>query len=461
MALGSTYHKKSSPPMAVSTSLEGLEIGVPPPKRSAPWLEKPLPKLPGRTSSMGSEDSGGGIVLVDYHSHNYHDVHHNHHDDHATARKRAQSESPEPSGRFYRRRNIAHRNSVVRTQEGGSLSFKNLLAEEPYGVGTHLSKANHYFREKKWDIFPELAPPQSQSISPISSTTSNSTHKSSRRNITGPKPPRGLSRQQFYHEGEVFGINLKPVATQIQQTLVNKTSQLRLRKRTGQEEGKTEVGISMPPRSRNNSSATNNSDTTTLVGIIDSSDVKRGIAVVRQRMREMSPWSRPESNEEDHDSREGSISLWKSTSTSVQNLVSQLETKMQGSKLAKSFTQPVNAHLSDAASGPAIDHDHDDNHEPHRDPDEPEPEPEIQALPKVAGKPVLAIQTHFDASVVSLLEYSKAIRAKSGYVLIAFDGAKKKLAAIQAARRRAELKKNIRVVGPNDKYPGGSDSHWV
>jgi hypothetical protein len=467
-----TYNTKTSPPpVAVSTSLEGLEIGVPPPKRGALWLEKPLPKLPDRTSSICSEESSSAIELV-LENHHHQQQQHHYQDDLSNGRKRAKSDSPEPTGRFYRRRNIAHRNSVTRSQERASIGFKTFLTEEQYGVSTHLSKANHYFREKKWEIFPELAPPQAQSVryngSPVSSTASSSTSKSARRNLVRPRLPRGFSRQQIYHQGEVFGIDLKPVASQIQQTLVNKKSQLQLRlmKKPSQEgeeeEEETEVRVSVVPRSRNNSSSTNDSDTTTLIGIVDSSDIKRSIAMVRQRMREMSPWSRPGSS--DDDSHEGSISLWKSTSTSVLNLVSTLETKVQGSKLAKTFSQPVDVHLSDAAS--EIESVHDNSHDNHDDPEpelEPEPEPIPQALPKIRGKPIkpiLAIQTHFDSSVVSLPECNKTIRAKSSYILIAFDGAKKKLAAVKAARRRAELKKNLHVVGPMDKYHDGSVNQW-
>jgi len=44
-----------------------------------------------------------------------------------------------------------------------SLLLEALISEEQTGVGAHPANANHYFREKKWEFFPELAPlPMSQ-----------------------------------------------------------------------------------------------------------------------------------------------------------------------------------------------------------------------------------------------------------------------------------------------------------
>lgn len=47
------------------------------------------------------------------------------------------------------------------------------------------------------------------------------------------------------------------------------------------------------------------------------------------------------------------------------------------------------------------------------------------------------------------------------FVAAAYDGAKQKIADVQAARRRAEMKKQIRLVGPIDQYPDGSINRWV
>ena len=47
------------------------------------------------------------------------------------------------------------------------------------------------------------------------------------------------------------------------------------------------------------------------------------------------------------------------------------------------------------------------------------------------------------------------------FVAAAYNGAKKKIADVHPTRKKAELKKQIRLVGPIDQYPDGSVNQWV
>lgn len=481
-----TFNK--SAPVLVSTSLEGLEIGVPPPTRSpSVWVDKPLPSLPDRTSSIYGTESTIDLshCIEKPLDHNNLLLGRN--------RSKSDADSDAASTRFYRKRNVAHRNSLAaRASERYSIGFKAFLTEEQYGVGMHLARANHYFREKKWEIFPELGP-QATGRDASSPTATKSPRKGR------PRLPKGCSRQQLC-QGEVFGIslkpvaehmkpvmehirpvvnhmktqteNLKPVASHIQHKLVTKTSRLRLRMMSLEEKEEEEAKARETTRlSRNDSSSSSSkdSDRTLVNNVIEPVEspetAKPSFATVRQRMRDMSPWivtTRSELKEE-------SIALWKTTSTTVLNIVSHAENKLTAATMtrSRSCSQPSPAYrLRQHTSSASIDTSSAN-----------EPLPIVRV---VTEKPILSIQTHFHASspttterggvsVTSIPGYARHIRAKSKsktkdtmvFVAAAYDGAKQKIADMQAARRRAGMKKQIRLVGPIDQYPDGSINQWV
>lgn len=447
-----TFNK--SAPVLLSTSLAGLEIGVPPPTLSrALSVDKPLPRIPDRTSSICGTES---TIHVSEYTDNPLDH------DHLLSSRRNRSnpdvDSDASSTRFYRKRNVAQRNSLtIRASERYSIGFKAFLTEEQYGVGMHLARANHYFREKKWEIFPELGPQAARrDASPIPM-------RSPRKGR--PRLPKGFSRQQLC-QGEVFGINLKPVASHIQHKLVTKTSRLRLRMLSL--EGRDEK--ESPRLSRNDSSSSSSKDSDrTLVNncfeSVESPDTsKHSFATIRQRMRDMSPWIVTTPSE----LKEESIALWKTTSTTVVNMISHAENKLTTAKTtrSRSSSQPTPAYrLRQHTSSTSVD-----------TPSANEPLPLVRA---VTEKPILSIQTHFHASSSpspstterggGLPDYARHIRSKSKsktkdtmvFVAAAYDGAKQKIADVQAARRRTEMKKQIRLVGPIDRYPDGSINQWV
>jgi hypothetical protein len=269
--------------------------------------------------------------------------------------------------------------------------------------------------------------------------------------------------------------NLKPVASHIQHTLVTKTSRLRLRMMSHEEKEEEEENPRETTRlSRNDSSCSSSKDSDrTLVNnaieTVESPDAsnptKPSFATARQRMRDMSPWivtTRSELKEE-------SLALWKSTSTTALNIVSRAENKSAAATTtrSRSYSHPSPDGLRPHTSSASVDTS--PAHEP------------LQVVRVVTEKPVLSIQTHFHASpstaerggrgvsVISLPNYARHIRAKSKsktkdtmvFVAAAYDGAKQKIADVQAARRRAGIKKQIHLVGPIDQYPDGSFHQWV
>ncbi|KAF3388291.1 hypothetical protein DPV78_012172 [Talaromyces pinophilus] len=453
-----TFNK--SAPVLLSTSLAGLEIGVPPPTRSrALSVDKPLPRIPDRTSSICGTEST--IHLSEYTDK---PLDHDHLLSSGRNRSKPDVDSDASSTRFYHKRNVAHRNSLTtRASERYSIGFKAFLTEEQYGVGMHLARANHYFREKKWEIFPELGP-QAARRDASSPTPTRSSRKGQ------PRLPKGFSRQQL-RQGEVFGINLRPVARHIQHKLVAKTSRLRLRMMSLEErdeEGESPRETARLSRNGSSSSSSKDSERTLINNVIESIESpdtsKPSIATVRQRMRDMSPWIVTTHSE----LKEESIALWKTTSTTVLNMVSHAENKLATAKTtrSRSSSQPTPAYrLRQHTSSTSVD-----------TPSANEPLPLVRA---VTEKPILSIQTHFHASSSpspstterggGLPDYARHIRSKSKgkakdtmvFVAAAYDGAKQKIADVQAARRRAEMKKQIRLVGPIDQYPDGSINQWV
>ncbi|KAL3703152.1 hypothetical protein TMatcc_010340 [Talaromyces marneffei ATCC 18224] len=451
-----------SAPVLVSTSLEGLEIGVPPPRYLHPArLDKPLPKLPDRTSSTCSTEAT--IDINDYTEKPLD------HDDHlvlGSKRSKFDIDSDTASTRFYRQQKVAHRNSLnTRASDRSSIWFNAFLTEEQHGGGMHLARANHYFREKKWEIFPELGPQAARRDASLPTTT-----KSPRRGR--PRLAKGFSRQQL-SQGQLFGIDLKPVASHIQHTVVAKTSRLRLRMMSlDEKEEEEEITREMTRLSSNGSSYSSSKDSDkTLVNnaieLVESPNTsKPSFANVRQRMRDMSPWivtTRSELEEE-------SIAPWKTTSTAVLNSVSHVGTRLSAAATtrSRSCSQPTSpaSGLGQHTSNDSVDISSANE--------------SLPVVRVVTKKPTLSIQTQFhvsspptaergDVSVISIPDYARHIRTKSKdktkstmvFVAAAYDGAKQKIADVQAARRRAEIKKQIRLVGPIDQYPDGSFHQWI
>ncbi|KAL4870898.1 hypothetical protein BDV12DRAFT_165440 [Aspergillus spectabilis] len=168
-----------APPVRPSRSLEGLEKVVPPtsppaPARSRLHLDKPLPDLPARSRPhspapvmAGTAWSDDSSTVNSFEDHDEEDAHH-----------RQSSVSTESYPVFVRSGStdladlVDHPSvstldrppSVGPCEKPGtsSLALTTFLADDRYAPPPHWSKRvgpNHYFREKKWDFFPELATP--------------------------------------------------------------------------------------------------------------------------------------------------------------------------------------------------------------------------------------------------------------------------------------------------------------
>ncbi|KAL5339218.1 hypothetical protein BJX70DRAFT_175360 [Aspergillus crustosus] len=177
---------RQAPPVRPSQSLEGLEKVVPrtppPPARSPLHLDKPLPDLPVRSRPHSPTPSAtplatpmmAGTAWSDDSStvNSFED-----HDEEDGARRQS-SVSTESYPVFVRsgstdladfvdhpsNSTLDRAPSVGPCEKPGtsSLALTTFLADDVYAPPPHWNQRvgpNHYFREKKWDFFPELATP--------------------------------------------------------------------------------------------------------------------------------------------------------------------------------------------------------------------------------------------------------------------------------------------------------------
>jgi hypothetical protein len=428
MSLPSGTHWTKITPTTVSTSLEGLEISVPPSfdphtvSVNKLWLSKPLPKLPERISNVYSRDT----IIDSY-------IDEDDRFDDAFLRPPSRTDT-HGARRLSKRRANTVRRSITQLSTTGnrrSLTFKAFLSEEQYGVGMHMARANHYFREKKWEMFPELAP---QSVT-----------------RTGPAPARSHKweiklkrRQGIYHglapsAGHGFQLNLQPIrdyVQQTQQTLVKKTSNIRLRKKPSQ------VSVSLPKHTRKASTSSTDSDLSSLTEPMDNVQMQRSLAEVRERMRAMSLWSHADSSEENLTAISGRTRRQNTKKTGIPpNPPWRLRAKHRsptrfGTEKPRS---PHYVNFTRQYGSPT-------SAEPRLYPDR---------------NPLSPTSTQSQSSALSLPECTKALQKKTSHVFSAIDGAKKKIAESRASRRREELKKHIRIIGPIEHYPDGTVNQWL
>ncbi|KAL2800956.1 hypothetical protein BJX66DRAFT_331895 [Aspergillus keveii] len=179
----STYAlSRQAPPVRPSRSLEGLEKVVPPgalsASRSRLHLDKPLPDLPLNDSSTREIPFMAGTTAWSDDSSTVNSF--EDHDDDDEMDRRQSSVSTESYPVFVRSESddladfVDHpsASTLDRTPSvelydkprTSSLAYTSFLAEDrysppPHWVPTSRTGPNHYFREKKWDFFPELATP--------------------------------------------------------------------------------------------------------------------------------------------------------------------------------------------------------------------------------------------------------------------------------------------------------------
>jgi hypothetical protein len=195
-----SYHSQMAPPVRPSRSLEGLERVIPPlsPSQFSPrlFLDKPLPAKPldPESSAMWSDsdsqstlDSITGSSEPRYSTDSYPIFVSSGNDfDDLVDPSADQLLDPSPQGPLDKRPdsiNIKIKINEPQIAEQPSVSLSSSF-DTQYGRPVNWSQnrtgTNHYFREKKWDYFPELAPSTLQAsgrISPNMSTQSNKARK--------------------------------------------------------------------------------------------------------------------------------------------------------------------------------------------------------------------------------------------------------------------------------------------
>lgn len=425
MSFTSGTHWRKITPTTVSRSLEGLEIGVPPSfdphtvSVNKLWLSKPLPKLPLRVSSVYSREN-----TVE----SYTDTDDGF--DEASLRPPTKKET-HAARRLSKRRAHAVRRSITQQNSPGnrySLTFKAFLSEEQYGVGMHMAKANHYFREKKWEIFPELAP---QSVT----RTGPAPARSHRWKIKLKRRP-GISNGNASSQGDGFQLTLKPIRDYLQHTqqaLVKKTSNLRLKKKPSQ------VTVPLPMHTRKPSTSSNDSDLSALTDTMDNVQLQRSLAAVRERMRAMSIWSHADSSEENLTMRARRKNTKKTGMPASASWRRGAKHKTPSPCRAEEQRSPHYIKFTRQYGSPT-------SAEPRLYPDR---------------NPLSPTSTQSQSSALSLPECRKALQKKTSHVFSAIDGVKNKITESRASRRRDELKKHIRVIGPIEQYPDGTVNQWL
>ncbi|KAL3464448.1 hypothetical protein BJX64DRAFT_97220 [Aspergillus heterothallicus] len=173
---------RQAPPVRPSRSLEGLEKVVPPgtlsASRSRLHLDKPLPDLPTNDCSTGEIPFMAGTTAWSDDSSTVNSFEDHDDDDELDRRQSSVSTASYPvfvrSGSddlvgFVDHPSVSPLDrtpSVDPYDKPGtsSLAYTSFLAEDrysppPHWVPINRTGPNHYFREKKWDFFPELATP--------------------------------------------------------------------------------------------------------------------------------------------------------------------------------------------------------------------------------------------------------------------------------------------------------------
>lgn len=426
MTVPPSTHWKKAPPTTVSRSLEGLEIGIPPGgllntgsavSVNQLWLWKPLPRLPEqRNSSVYSRES-----IID----NYMDR--DDKDDYTYSHPDPIVSDPNDAGQSFKSSAAFSQPPAGFGGQGGrgercSLTFKAFLSEEQYGVGMHLAKANHYFREKKWEIFPELAPqPVVQTPHPPARSRKWSLPR--KRHPTGP---HGHARS----ESDGY---LKPIRTYVQKTLSKKCSLREMKK------NQCESGMVFNSRRRRHSTSTK-SDASTSSSLIDSAELQRSLEAVRLRMQALSLETQSSDDDSLFATNPRPSRKRTSVSTNPHRRFGSKRRPRPSSKLVRQKAPGVRFVKYRRSPSPK-----EGRQCPSRRPPSPLPPSPSEASHPTSPRP----------------EYVKMLQQGTNSVLSAIDGARKKIAASRAARRRAELKKHIRVVGPVEQYPDGTVNQWL
>ena len=448
-------HYQKPPPMRPSKSLEGLEKVIPPginyPTASTTdlHLNKPLPPRPqtpdilGRTTfSAWSDDSS--IESFDVHS-----------DDPRNSTESFPifvSSGSEDLNDFVDPSPALE--SIESTLEDpdfdsdpepdfdldppeparSSFALNAFLSEERYGISHHPSwgqnrnqaGANHYFREKKWDFFPELATPVGLSNSTLSYPTAG---KGRRRVNLGLDFARSRSRWTSENAGAFAHGVRDSIRSYVSRTL-SKGENKSKRSPSGFGRPVTSPSIYQYKHDayRKASSLTDHSNS---IG---------GISSRRNSLDTCGEF--------------GSLSI--STHSSMDNSDDTKLPPRRRKQLAVPLSpyQKYGARIWDKSGGPKkVNPNHGHHHV--RFPNH------SKTIPVPTRKPRHENSTLFSSSMPSLplprspthtKDYVKALQDRTNQVRDALDDAKRRMSASKASQRREQLKSRIKLVGPVNPY---------
>ncbi|KAL1991595.1 hypothetical protein VTN49DRAFT_4903 [Thermomyces lanuginosus] len=369
------------------TSLSALENGFLPAEPSisspkmaeSPWRSKPLPRIPWESdgptresiidSYMHRGEKDSNSILLQHHKRN----------DSASITSKQWKHATHPSLQEKRRSSV-----ILRT----------FLFEEHYGTSTsmNMAHANHYFRHKKWELFPELAPP---TVARAPQQPPRRRHKTLVR-----KRPRGGSQSSSSPPSspsslnwEGLRVNLKPVRGYMQAALKRSTfPQLRLVRPWNKSH----------PNSRHSESSA-----------FDPIHQQRVIAETSDQLRALSPESSIDSL---HHSSNGNGKPWR-TGKEPATILRWKSARNRDEPSSREYHTRKILRLDPQQS---------------------------QATRSTSSR---GSQSSSSSSPSITDEVPPPQRKTLQQVLAAIDGATQKLVESRAARRREELKKNIRLVG--------------
>ena len=320
-----------------------------------------------------------------------------------------------------------------------SLALNAFISEERYGVSHHPSwgqnraGANHYFREKKWDFFPELATPSALSNSTFSYPAAAKGRKKdgNRLNLPGLDFGRNRSRWTSENTGLAIAHGVRDsIRSYVSRTLSKGENKS---KRPGRPVTAPSISPYKYGASHQSSSLTDHS--TSIGG------------------------SSSRQNSLDTCGEFGSLSISTNSSTNDHSDdTTQPPRRRKPLAVPLSPYQKYGASIWDKSGGPKkVNHGHHQVRFPKQSKNIPSRKPKHEALFS-SSAPSLSLPhspTHIQR------DYVKALHEGTSHVRGALDDAKRRMSASKASRRREQLKSQIKLVGPVNPYTHTRVDPWL
>ncbi|KAJ9206903.1 hypothetical protein DTO021D3_1639 [Paecilomyces variotii] len=430
---------RQPPPVKPSKSLEGLEVVVPPGTffisqsdisvdiLNKPLPAKPLPETPERSSSLSSQDSLLETFIYRTSTETTDDSHipvASDPYDYSTVLTR-----PATAGALSTRPSLGQ----LSRDKVSSLSLKAFMTQERFGGDIHARiKAGPYFREKKFDFFPELATP-----SGLQAATYSGRSHGLKRRLRGRKSPVSLPASlEFGRSGSrwlssenkalLLGHGIRDsIRSCMQKTASRKKSH-------DQKTQRPNVKSNHPYAQRGAYHAV---DSKSLYEDSESG-LQQNFVDVYHRMRTLPISPGTSSGSSFSSSRSRTLV----TQSSRQQLYPTESYEDYGFKAGGDLLLYRRASYSKGSNDTVPRH-----------PRRTSSMIEMRQCTCINPTPPLT-QPRSTQLQQQTQQYVKALHSGTSQMISALDGAKKKLMETRADRRRAELKKQIKMVGPVDPW---------